>query len=114
LLEVWLSVPWEKLRVRWTPARTPETQLQSPWAAADWSEVAAPVWRRFWYIRSSKTTGPALEAVGADVGEVVGDGVELGLLAFHAGLGDPQRSNHESGSSGSADRRADEGLGIGR
>ena len=32
----------------------------------------------------------ALEAVGAHVGEVVRHGVQLGLLAFHAGLGDPQ------------------------
>jgi hypothetical protein len=32
----------------------------------------------------------ALEPVGSDVGEVVRNGVQLGLLAFHAGLGDPQ------------------------
>ena len=36
----------------------------------------------------------ALVAVGADVGQVVGDGVQLELLAFHAGLGDPQRTIH--------------------
>jgi hypothetical protein len=35
-----------------------------------------------------------LEAVGADVGEVVRDDVEVGLLRFEAGLGDVQRTDH--------------------
>jgi len=36
----------------------------------------------------------ALEAVGADVGEVVRDGVQLRLLGLHAGLADPKRTHH--------------------
>jgi hypothetical protein len=40
----------------------------------------------------------ALEAAGADVGQIVGDGVQLELLALHAALGNPQRTIHASGS----------------
>jgi len=32
----------------------------------------------------------AFVAVGAHIGQVVGDGVQLGLLGFHAGLGNEQ------------------------
>eukprot|EP01038_Epipyxis_sp_PR26KG_P002683 gene2684-3807_t len=38
-----------------------------------------------------------LEAVGRDVGEVVRDGVRLGLLGLHAGLRDPQGTHHGGG-----------------
>jgi hypothetical protein len=37
----------------------------------------------------------ALEAVRADVGEVVGNHVELRLLRVEAGLADPEAANHE-------------------
>ena len=36
----------------------------------------------------------ALEAVGADVGQVVRDDVQLGLLGFQAGLGDLEGTHH--------------------
>ena len=35
-----------------------------------------------------------LKAGGADVGEVVRDDVEIGLLGFQAGLGDVERTDH--------------------
>jgi len=35
-----------------------------------------------------------LEAVGADVGEVVGDDVEVGLLGFETGFCDEKRTDH--------------------
>ena len=53
----------------------------------------APGWRTVWYSRSSNTAR-TLEAVGADVGEVVGDDVELRLLRIEAGLGNPEGTKH--------------------
>ena len=38
-----------------------------------------------------------LEAVGADVGKIVGDHVELGLLGIEAGLAYPEGADHRSG-----------------
>ena len=35
-----------------------------------------------------------LESGGVHVGQVVGDGVELKLLALHSGSGTPERPNH--------------------
>jgi hypothetical protein len=35
-----------------------------------------------------------LEAVGADVGQVVGNDVQVGLLGVEAGLGNPERTDH--------------------
>jgi hypothetical protein len=32
----------------------------------------------------------ALETIGGDIGQVVGNDVQLGLLGFHAGFGDPE------------------------
>ena len=35
-----------------------------------------------------------LEAIGGNVGQIVGNHIQLGLLGFHAGLGYPERVNH--------------------
>jgi hypothetical protein len=86
------SVPCAKLRVV-AATRAPQADLQAGGQHALVGAGGAGLAQVLVH-QVLEHHAPALVAVGADVGEVVRDGVQLGLLAFHPGLGDPQGSDH--------------------
>ena len=57
-------------------------------------EICAPGWRNCLVEQVLEHRALALEAVGVDVGEIVGDHVDVELLRVEPGLGDPQRADH--------------------